>query len=56
VMRRVEPRLHACRQFRRIARRLRHCENIEAEISAWLEIPRRRGGGQPSNQLPPEQE
>src|SRR5262245_30278737 len=34
VMRRVEPRLHACRQFRGIARRLRHRENIEAEIGA----------------------
>src|SRR5262249_57729259 len=31
VMRRVEPRLHACRQFRGIARRLRHRENIQAE-------------------------
>src|SRR5262245_60309950 len=34
VMRRVEPRLHACRQFRGIARCLRHRENIEAEIGA----------------------
>src|SRR5215472_10020760 len=34
VMRRIEPRLHARRQFRGIARRLRHRENIEAEISA----------------------
>src|SRR5262245_32591777 len=34
VMRRVEPRLHACRQFRGIARRPRHRENIEAEIGA----------------------
>src|SRR5262245_10631398 len=34
VMRHVEPRLHACRQLRRIARRLRHRENIEAEIGA----------------------
>src|SRR5439155_4760633 len=34
VMRRVEPRLHARRQFRGIARRLRHRENIEAEIGA----------------------
>jgi hypothetical protein len=34
VMRRVKPRLHARRQCRRIARRLRHCENIEAEIGA----------------------
>src|SRR5258707_13206273 len=34
VMRRVEPRLHACRPFRGIARRLRHRENIEAEIGA----------------------
>src|SRR5439155_24501172 len=32
VMRRVEPRLHARRQSRGIARRLRHRENIEAEI------------------------
>src|SRR3989442_14423534 len=34
VMRRVEARLHARRQFRGIARRLRHRENIEAEIGA----------------------
>src|SRR5438876_9794819 len=34
VMRRVESRLHASRQFRGIARRLRHRENIEAEIGA----------------------
>src|SRR6478609_8448293 len=34
VMRRVEPRFHARRQFRGIARRLRHRENIEAEIGA----------------------
>jgi hypothetical protein len=34
VMRRVEPRLHASRQFRGIARDLRHRENIEAEIGA----------------------
>src|SRR6516164_6066882 len=34
VMRRVQPRLHPGRQFRGIARRLRHRENIEAEISA----------------------
>src|SRR5215510_4865001 len=34
VMRRIEPRLHARRQFRGIARRLRHRKNIEAEISA----------------------
>src|SRR5262245_5348492 len=34
VMRRIEPRLHGRRQFRGIARRLRHCENIEAEIGA----------------------
>src|SRR6516165_9583035 len=34
VMRRVEPRLHPCRQFRGIARRLRHRENIEAEVGA----------------------
>src|SRR5262249_9350339 len=33
-MRRVKPRLHACWQFRGIARRLRHRENIEAEIGA----------------------
>src|SRR5215468_3509499 len=32
VMRRIEPRFHARRQFRGIARRLRHRENIEAEI------------------------
>src|SRR5215467_8848268 len=32
VMCRIEPRLHACRQFRGIARSLRHRENIEAEI------------------------
>src|SRR5215831_13783334 len=34
VMRRIEPRFHARRQFRGIARRLRNRENIEAEISA----------------------
>src|SRR5262249_21821608 len=34
VMRRIEPRLHACRQFRGIARRLRHRENIAAETGA----------------------
>src|SRR5262249_10950294 len=34
VMRRIEPRLHARRQFRGIARRLRHRENIEAEVGA----------------------
>src|SRR5262249_52835456 len=34
VMRRIEPRLYPRRQFRGIARRLRHRENIEAEISA----------------------
>src|SRR6516165_3824581 len=34
VMRRIEPRLHPRRQFRGIARRLRHRENIEAEIGA----------------------
>src|SRR5438876_529406 len=34
VMRRIEPRFHARRQFRGIARRLRHRENIEAEIGA----------------------
>src|SRR5262249_7601087 len=34
VMRRVEPRLHARRQPRGIARSLRHRENIEAEIGA----------------------
>src|SRR5215813_6478411 len=40
VMRRIEPRLHARRQFRGIARRLRHRENIEAEISArYAEYP-----------------
>ena len=33
-MRRIEPRLHPRRQFRGVARRLRHRENIEAEISA----------------------
>src|SRR6266436_9337843 len=32
VMRRIEPRFHARRQFRGIARRLRHRENIEVEI------------------------
>src|SRR5262249_4825569 len=32
MMRRIEPRLHARRQLRGIARRLRHRENIEAEI------------------------
>src|SRR6516165_11307345 len=32
VMRRIEPRLHARRQLRGIARRLRNRENIEAEI------------------------
>src|SRR5262249_49975228 len=40
VMRRIEPRLHARRQFRGIVRRLRHRENIEAEISArYAEYP-----------------
>src|SRR5262249_26384671 len=34
VMRRIEPRLHARRQLRRIARRPRHRENVEAEIGA----------------------
>ena len=34
VMRRVQPRLHSRRQFRGIARRLRHRENVEAEIGA----------------------
>ena len=34
VMRRIEPRLHACGQFRGIARSLRHRENIETEIGA----------------------
>src|SRR5215510_12403505 len=34
LMRRIEPRLHARRQLRGIARRLRHRENIEAEIGA----------------------
>src|SRR5215813_14399612 len=34
VMLRIEPRLHARRQFRGIARRFRHRENIEAEIGA----------------------
>src|SRR5262245_20751922 len=34
VMRRIEPRLHPCRQFRGIARRLRHRKNIESEIGA----------------------
>src|SRR5215475_10925662 len=34
VMRRIEPRFHARRQFRGIARRLRHRVNIEAEIGA----------------------
>src|SRR5215470_7122936 len=34
VMRRIEPRFHARRQFRGIARRLRHRENIEAQIGA----------------------
>src|SRR5262249_45707338 len=34
VMRRIEPRLHARRQLRGIARRLRNRENIEAEIGA----------------------
>jgi|SRR6516225_4405415 len=34
MMRRVEPRLHPCRQFRGIARRLRYRENVEAEIGA----------------------
>src|SRR6516164_6222283 len=34
MMRRIEPRLHPCRQFRGIARRLRHRENVEAEIGA----------------------
>src|SRR5260370_19029722 len=32
VMRRIEPGFHARRQFLGIARRLRHAENIEAEI------------------------
>src|SRR6266404_5079694 len=30
----IEPRLHACRQFRGIARRLRQRENIETEVGA----------------------
>src|SRR5262249_53930092 len=34
VMRRIEPRFHPRRQFRGIARRLRHRENIEAGIGA----------------------
>src|SRR5262249_56368375 len=34
VMRRIEPRFHARRQLRGIARRLRNRENIEAEIGA----------------------
>src|SRR6266446_6558453 len=34
VMLCIEPRLHARRKFRGIARRLRHRENIEAEIGA----------------------
>jgi hypothetical protein len=34
VMRRIEPRLHARRQLRGVARSLRNRENIEAEISA----------------------
>src|SRR6266403_1641666 len=34
VMCRIEPRYHARRQFRGIARDLRHRENIEAEIGA----------------------
>src|SRR5215471_4397488 len=34
VMRRIKARLHARRQFRGIARRLRHRKNIKAEISA----------------------
>src|SRR5436305_9721361 len=39
-MRRIEPRLHARRQFRGIVRRLRHRKNIEAEISArYAEYP-----------------
>ena len=33
-MRRIEPWLHARRQLRRIARRLRNRENIETEIRA----------------------
>src|SRR5262245_19293134 len=33
-MLRIQTRLHARRQFRGIARRLRHRENIEAEIGA----------------------
>src|SRR5262245_25704823 len=40
VMLRVEPRLHARRQFGGIARRLGHRENIEAEIGAgYAEYP-----------------
>src|SRR5262245_30868332 len=34
VMRRIEPRFHARGQFRGIARRISHRENIEAEIGA----------------------
>ena len=34
VMRRVEPGLHARRQFRGIARRLSHLHEIDAEIGA----------------------
>src|SRR5947208_13675328 len=36
VMRRVESRLHASRQFRGIARRFRHRDNFDAEIRAGL--------------------
>src|SRR5262249_36585777 len=39
VMCRIEPRLHACRQFRGIARRLRHRETREEEV----------GGGHPES-------
>src|SRR5256884_6824468 len=34
VMRRIEPRFHSRRQFRGIARRLRHRDTIEAELGA----------------------
>src|SRR5262249_37159312 len=44
VMRRIEPRLYPCRPFRGVARRLRHRENIEAEVGAghaeYLSFPK----------------
>src|SRR5205809_8136620 len=35
VMRRIEPRIHARRQFGGAGRRRRHCKNNAGEMSAW---------------------